>query len=633
MGKIDDKFLSLFKERVNRLIRSTHMTTFMAALVAVFTSLAFIRVLGADFVRWDDDWCIYENPTLGPLNLENLRLIFNNTTVSGSWYTPLTGLRWNVTYQFCHLNPFGYHFGNWLFHIIDAVLLFFVLRKVLVLGLRTLKNFDIRLLDLCAAIGALIWSMHPIRVEAVAWSANAYGQALMFLLVSLLCYLRANEPDISQEKRKLLLAVSIVSFLASLLSQPVGLGFLLVLFILDIYPLRRIGGQKHSWKSPETRKALLEKLPFVGVALAVVLINIALQMYSPRGGHKPVSFAEFGLFARLMQAMYILAYYIWRPFYPFRLSPVYTNLIDFDPWSLPFLFSGFFVLVVTVILFFFRKQWPAILALWACYLVLLAPNLGLTDHPYYPNDRYAMIVSITFSVLAAGCLMIPKINRSVRVMFIVLAIAVVIFWGTLTVRQTKVWDNSIVFFKHIIHNLGDDPYRIKIHWRLGFAYAEQGNADKAIEQFHKTLQINPNHKIALNYLAQVLTQEGRIDEAVVCYKKILQIEPDNDDIMTRLAWFVAVYKNSRYYNPQEAIQLGQRACELTKNNNPVTLHTLAAAYAAAGRYSDAVASAEKALTLVQSLPAGQEQLNKDILNSLQMYKKRRPYTVILPNPK
>jgi len=257
----------------------------------------------------------------------------------------------------------------------------------------------------------------------------------------------------------------------------------------------------------------------------------------------------------------------------------------------------------------------------------------LTDHPYYPNDRYAMIVSITFSVLAAGCLMIPKINRSVRVMFIVLAIAVVIFWGTLTVRQTKVWDNSIVFFKHIIHNLGDDPYRSKIHWRLGFAYAEQGNADKAIEQFHKTLQINPKHKIALNYLAQVLTQEGRIDEAVVCYKKILQIEPDNDDIMTRLAWFVAVYKNSRYYNPQEAIQLGQRACELTKNNNPVTLHTLAAAYAAAGRYSDAVASAEKALTLVQSLPAGQEQLNKDILNSLQMYKKRRPYTVILPNPK
>lgn len=100
--------------------------------------------------------------------------------------------------------------------------------------------------------------------------------------------------------------------------------------------------------------------------------------------------------------------------------------------------------------------------------------------------------------------------------------------------------------------------------------------------------------------------------------------------MIRIAWLLAVYKTSKSYNPQEAIQFGQWACGLTKYNNPATLHTLAAAYAAAGRYADAVSSAEKALRLIQPLP-GQEQMTKDIRDSLQMYKERRPYVEILPN--
>jgi Tfp pilus assembly protein PilF len=631
MEKADCKFTALHKEQANRLAGFTQSTLFLAMLVAVVTALVFIRVLSADFVMWDDNWCIYENPNLGPLTLENLRLIFNNTTVSSSWYTPLTGLRWCITYQFCRLEPFGYHFGNWLFHIVDAVLLFLVLRKLLILGFFRQGNVETRSVNLYATIGALIWSLHPMRVEVVAWAANAYGQALMFLLISLLCYLRANEQGISKTKRKGLLVISLVSFLASLLTQPLGLGFLVVLFVLDVYPFRRIGGKKHWWKSPDAQRVLLEKLPFIFVALTVVLLNIFVQIYSPKGGHRPVSLAEFGLFARFMQAMYILAYYIWRPWYPFGLSPVYTDLVTFNPWSLPFLFSGFVVISGTVILWRLRERWPAALALWVCHLALLIPALGLTDHPYYPNDRYSVIVSITFSVLLAALLVNPKIKRSIHIVLVTAAIMIIMIFGTLTVRQTRAWDNSIVLFRHIIRNLGDDPYRQDIHWRLGFVYSQQGNISQAIEQFQKTLEINPYNIVAHHYLAQILTQKGRINEAVIHYKQILQIQPNDGVIMARLAWLLSVYKDSQCYDPKEAIRLGRRACELTNYNNPAILHTLAAAYAAAGRYTDAITTSERALNLVRHSP-GQEKLIEDIQSSLQLYKSGQPYIKTLPNP-
>jgi tetratricopeptide (TPR) repeat protein len=255
----------------------------------------------------------------------------------------------------------------------------------------------------------------------------------------------------------------------------------------------------------------------------------------------------------------------------------------------------------------------------------------LTDHPYYPNDRYSVIVSIPFSVLLAALLVNPRIKRSIRIVLAASAIVIITTLGTLTVLQTRVWDNSVVLFRHMIRNLGDDPYRQDIHWRLGFVYGQQGNTSQAVEQFQKALEINPYNSVAHYYLAQILTQKGRINEAVIHYKQILQIEPGNGIIMARLAWLLSVYKDSQCYDPKEAIRLGRRACELTNYNNPEILRILAAAYAAAGRYTDAVATNERALNLVRHSPE-QEKLIEDIHNSLQMYKSGRPYIKTLPNP-
>ena len=149
----------------------------------MITLAVFSTVLSADFVMWDDDWLIYLNPRMAGMSLQTACDILVNTHPSSSWYTPLIGLRWAIIYDIWELDPFGYHLVNWLVHGAGAGLLFLVLRRLLALGMPAASRGR---LTRAAAIGALIWSLHPLRVEPVASVASAgYGQAMLLLLLAL----------------------------------------------------------------------------------------------------------------------------------------------------------------------------------------------------------------------------------------------------------------------------------------------------------------------------------------------------------------------------------------------------------------------------------------------------------------
>lgn len=629
---------------------------FTAVVIAAVTFTVFIRTLGADFVMWDDDPFIYENPTIGGLTLENLRLIFTNVTVSSTWYTPLTGLRWCITYQFFQLNPLGYHLGNLLLHTADAALIFYVLRKLLVLGLSGPGSAKPWQINVCASIGAMLWSLHPMRVETVSWAANAYGQMLFFLLISLLCYLWAYEAK-TTGRRRWLLTASLILFVASLLTQPAGIGSLAVFVVLDVYPLGRLGGDSGWWKSADARKALLEKIPFICAAVVVVLINIIVLVSAPVGGHRLVSLAEFGLFERFMQAMYIWAYYIWRPWYPVNLIPCYPILVNFNPLSLPFVASAIGVIGMVVLLILLRRRWPLALTLAICYLILLVPVLGVMEHPHYPCDRYSLTVSICFSVLIAAFLGNPKTKKPVRYAAFFLSIVVTAILGTLSWRQTLVWNNTVSLFEHIIHTLGDDPYTDDIHARFGIFYAKQGRYPKAIEHFQKTLEINPKLIPIYIELAKLHVVQREADKAAACLEKALSVAPNSSGIhyflgrvyllilepaktklhwekameidpgstrtMSELAELLATYHDAQFRNPAQAIHLAKRSCELTEYKNPALLNILATAMASSNNFAEAVALAEKALQIARS--TGDKELTERILYRLNLFKTNQPY--------
>ena len=159
--------------------------------------------------------------------------------------------------------------------------------------------------------------------------------------------------------------------------------------------------------------------------------------------------------------------------------------------------------------------------------------------------------------------------------------------------------------------------------KLGIALGRQGKFDRAVVHFTEALRINSDIAEVHNNLGYALSQQGKLDEAVIHYTEALQIKPGWTGPMNSLAWLLATHKKTKFHNPEEAVRLAQRACELSNYKNPSLIDTLAAAYAAAGKFSKAVAAAEKALELARS--SGQNQLAENIQNRLLLYRTGRPY--------
>ncbi|MGP8052597.1 MAG: tetratricopeptide repeat protein [Limisphaerales bacterium] len=160
-------------------------------------------------------------------------------------------------------------------------------------------------------------------------------------------------------------------------------------------------------------------------------------------------------------------------------------------------------------------------------------------------------------------------------------------------------------------------------YNLGHALFQKGRVDEAIVQYQKSLQINPNFSGACDSLGDALLQKGRTDEAIAQYQKALQINPDSVDVLNNLAWLLATSPDARIRDGVQAVQYAGRACELTHHGVTLLVGTLAAAYAEAGRYDEAVAAAQKACALASA--AGEQELLKRNQALLELYRAHQPY--------
>jgi len=168
-----------------------------------------------------------------------------------------------------------------------------------------------------------------------------------------------------------------------------------------------------------------------------------------------------------------------------------------------------------------------------------------------------------------------------------------------------------------------DPDHPDMHNNLGNALVRLGNPDKTITLLTEAVRLNPNIARTHYILARELNSKGRTEEALTHFEEALRIRPNWQKPMNSLAWILATHSQDSLRNPAEAIRLAERACELTNQKDAGFLDTLAAAYAADGRFDDAVAAAEKAVQLTAS---GDNKHRHDTIKSrLQLYKNHQPY--------
>lgn len=178
-------------------MRPHHRTTAIVLTLVAVVFAIFFRTLESGFLRWDDDINVFENSRVQGLTAENLRWMFTDFE-QAIRYKPLSWLAWALVHEVFGLNPFGFHLANVVLHCANTVLLFFLLRRLLKCGMR---NAECEMespawLEVCAALGTLLWAVHPLRVEPVAWVTGLpYHLALFFALLATLFYLGAHAPD------------------------------------------------------------------------------------------------------------------------------------------------------------------------------------------------------------------------------------------------------------------------------------------------------------------------------------------------------------------------------------------------------------------------------------------------------
>ena len=468
-----------------------------AALLVAAVLVCFLPALGSQFVLWDDDMNFTDNPSYRGLSASHLRWMF--TTLYGGHYQPLSWLTLGLDYTIWAMNPTGYHLTNLLLHVANAILVYRVI-VALVPGVGARA----------ALAGALLFAIHPLRVESVAWATERRDVlSALFYLATVLGYLRLVQAKRDGRPWRGWLAASVGCFLLSLLSMAWGITLPLVLLALDVYPLRRLVRRR------DAVPLLLEKIPYAALALGgAVLAQLASNQVPAKR-----TLAQHGLVERAAQAAYGLVFYLWKTLVPIRLSPVYLLEQTLRPTAPRYLASAAIVVGVTAAAVLLRRRAPWATVAWACYALVLVPVLGfMQTGPQITADRYSYLACLPWVVLAAAGIDRLKGGAVTGA----LAVAALAGLGALTFRQTRVWHDSRTLWEHALRV---DPDDYVAYLNRGTVRQAEGDLVGAFADFTEAVRRNPDYYLAFYSRATERLARGDDAGAIADYTATLRINP------------------------------------------------------------------------------------------------------------
>lgn len=498
---------------------------FIPASIVLATFVAFLPTLQNGFVNWDDESFLVANLRYRGLGWEQIRWMFT-TCYLGSCM-PLTWMTYGLDYVIWGMNPVGYHLSSLVIHAANAVLFYFLSLRLLRLAVAPQAISWQLPIRLAAAFSALFFALHPLRVGAVVWIlGREMVVAGFFFFLTLLSYLRAAENEPSGGSRWHWMSAAWFFYTLSLLGKEAAMTLPFALIVLDIYPLRRLGGGQEKWFGSQVRSVWWEKLPFLLLALAAGVRAVLGKQET--GALYPV--AGFGLATRFAQVLYSLAFYPWKTAIPVGLSPLYPVHPFTGLWNLPLLLSGALVLALTVGFFVGRRRWPAGLASWAFYALLLVPVSGVVAFgPYRASDHFSYLPSVSLAVLAGASLfwcwklsLGGPLSTRAFVLTQSFAVLLLLVLGALTWNQTQVWKDSERLWRHALALEEESSFA---HNNLGLVLAQRGALQEAIKEFRRAVEIDPAFVEAHTNLGNFLAQRGSSQEAIVHLRQALRIEP------------------------------------------------------------------------------------------------------------
>ena len=559
-------------------------------LLALAIGGVFGQTLRYEFVNYDDDLYIYENPAVTQgLDLREIAWMFTHNYALDEWY-PLTDISHMLDWQIYGSNAGGHHLTNVLLHAATAILLFLVLQKMT--GARWRSAFV-----------AALFAIHPLRVESVAWAEERKdvlsGVFFMLALWMWVRYVqkRATAADGELNLNRALRALdprrwtadyslALACFALGLMSKSMVVTLPFILLLLDYWPLNRFSASGLGGPRPQMRiwlGLILEKTPFLLLSAAACGVTVLTQ--------KEVILAAQGLtfLGRVGNALTACVVYVGHMVYPVGLRLIYpAPEKHLSIWNAGL--SALVLVIISMCVLAGRRKYPWLLVGWLWYLGMLVPVIDIMQAGDQARaDRYTYLPQIGLAILAAwGAVELAGSWRHRRT---VLGFAAgVLLTGLMTgaYLQTGYWKNSVTLWTRTLVFTPQSPVA---NCNLGIALAAQGKLAEALGHFDRVLQVEPNNTKALNNIGKVLTTEGKLDQAVQRFYQVLQINPDDVKAHNNLG--VALVAQGK---ADDAIRHYNRALQL-KPDDVDACYNFGNALTTQGRFDEAVQYYERTLQI------------------------------------
>jgi protein O-mannosyl-transferase len=685
-----------------------HISIFVYVGIVVATLVAYEPIRHNYFVSYDDPLYITANPIVaGGISCNSVILAFTKLYAT-NWH-PLTWLSHMLDYRLFGPNPLGHHLVSVLLHIVNAILLLWILTEM------TGATW-------ASAFVAAVFALHPLQVESVAWlSERKTVLSGLFWFLTMAAYIRyARKPGFGRYLLVLLV------FGLCIMTKPIVVTLPLVLLLLDYWPLDRIRwGRQHNSKArskPDQKSIgwlMAEKIPLLAISAILGVLTVIAQ----QSGGAISTLDKFSLNQRIANVFASYVKYIGKLIWPSGLAvfypPSYSTLLS----TTALIYAFIFILISAISIYIGRRK-KYIVVGWLWFVGTFIPMIGLVQvggQAMANRYMYLSMLGLLIIIALAGKEIIatrPRLKSIAVVMSVILLSCLLV----LTRMQVQHWRNSLALFEYTLSVTKDNasaensygcalfnydrfteaeqhfdnalrieprfdsvlPYLARIyakegrfdeaietyeelikrnyktaelyynlamllgiqekyydsikyfnkslemnqsnpdtHKELGITLLAAGKPDEAIGQFNESLRIKADQSVVYENLGTAYSQLGKYEPAVQNWTRAIELNPDNIDALDKAGWFLAVRGKVSVEKANQAIVYAQHACELTKYAVPAHLDTLGVAYAAAGRFDEAKAAAEKALKLARE--TGQEDLADAIENRIKLYDAGQPY--------
>ena len=409
------------------------------------TIIVFLPSLFNGWVNWDDPDFVYNNPLIKDVSFQGIRNIFKTNHTIGA-FIPVILLSWMVDYSIWGLNPMGFHITNLVIHLINVILLFFLVNKL------TKKPWII-------LVTTLLFGIHPMRVEAVAWvTARKDLLYTLFCLLSLITYTSYILKSPNNKKYNYYI-LSLCCFVLALFSKGTAVILPLILFVFDFYFKRKI-----------TVQLFLEKIPFVVFGVYFTQLAIVAQYDSGAimGG------GSFSYVDTIFVGFYGYFVYIIKAIIPYNLcayNPYPMEINEANPWY--FYVMAICIIALTIILILKRKKWVTACFGFAFFFVSLIPVIQvLPIGTAITSDRFTYLPYFgLFFIIGFGVDYLLNYFNDAKKIIGIFSLIYFSYLGVVTFNLNKTWKDSETLWSKVIKEFPDD---FLAYYNRASYYSEKG---------------------------------------------------------------------------------------------------------------------------------------------------------------